>query len=93
MERTRAIIQVGGTVQGVGFRWFVLRNAQQLGVTGWVKNLGNGDVLTVAEGAAEAVAELAEMLRHGPARAQVLHHSVERGEFTGEFGGFEVRGK
>lgn len=93
MGNIRTKIQVGGIVQGVGFRWFVVKNAQQLGVTGWVENLGNGDVLALAEGAAEAVEELAERLRHGPARAQVLHYRVERGEFTGEFDEFLVRGK
>lgn len=93
MENVRAIIQVGGTVQRVGFRWFVLKNAEQLGITGWVKNLENGDVLTLAEGAAEAVAELTDRLRHGPERAKVVRHSVERGEFTGEFYDFDVRGE
>lgn len=89
----RAKIQVSGIVQGVGFRWFVMKNAQQLGISGWVENLENGDVLTLAEGTAEAVEELAECLRRGPVRAQVLDYRVEYGEFTGEFDGFFVRGE
>lgn len=93
MGNIRVKIQVGGIVQGVGFRWFVVKNAQQLGITGWVENLENGDVITLAEGIAEAVEELAERLRRGPTRAQVLDYRVEYGEFTGEFDGFSVRGE
>ena len=87
----RVEIIVRGLVQGVGFRYFVLRNAQQLGLTGYVKNLFTGEVLTVAEGPAYKLEELIELLKVGPVHADVRDLKVERGKATGEFTGFEVR--
>ncbi len=46
----RATIIVNGVVQGVGFRYFVLRNANALGLKGYTKNLFTGEVLTEVEG-------------------------------------------
>ena len=45
---------VRGRVQGVGFRWFVHREAAELGLRGWVRNTDSGDVEVVASGAPEA---------------------------------------
>jgi acylphosphatase len=87
----RAEIRVAGRVQGVGFRYFVLREAEQGGVVGWTQNLSSGEVLTVAEGTRAALEKLAHRLQQGPPAAQVLHHSVEWGEAQGEFVGFSVR--
>jgi acylphosphatase len=47
--RVHAIIK--GTVQGIGFRWFVQKAARKFSLTGWVRNLSNGDVEVEAEGA------------------------------------------
>jgi acylphosphatase len=58
-------------VQGVGFRWFVARHARTLGLTGYARNLPNGSVEVVAEGPEEALPALEELLRRGPASAQV----------------------
>ena len=63
--------QVRGAVQGVGFRWFVLREAHRLGVRGWVSNLPNGAVEVVAEGPPPVLAELLQALARGPSAAQV----------------------
>jgi acylphosphatase len=63
---------VSGQVQGVGFRWFVARHARSLGFGGYARNLPDGRVEVVASGgAAEALARLEELLRAGPAHAQV----------------------
>ena len=63
---------VSGMVQGVGFRWFVARHARSLGLGGYARNLPDGRVEVVASGAeAEAMARLEELLRAGPAHAQV----------------------
>ena len=51
LETRRYVIS--GRVQGVGFRWFVEREAAQLGVTGWVRNCDNGDVEVMATGTRE----------------------------------------
>ena len=64
---------VRGRVQGVGFRWFVARQAQRLGVNGLARNLDDGSVEVVAQGSETAVAALAESLARGPAHAHVTH--------------------
>ncbi len=62
---------VGGSVQGVGFRWFVHRHAARLRLRGWAQNLADGRVEVVADGTDETLAELEQLLRRGPAHAQV----------------------
>ncbi len=56
---------VEGRVQGVGFRYFVLEIAQQLGLTGWVRNLVNGNVELVAEGNRANLDKLYSALQSG----------------------------
>ena len=65
-----------GRVQGVGFRYFVLREAQRLGVTGFARNRPDGSVEVVAEGSDETLAELEGRLREGPSFSTVA--GVER---------------
>lgn len=60
-----------GRVQGVGFRWFVRERARALGVTGWVRNNGDGSVEVAARGPADALRALAAALREGPRGAHV----------------------
>lgn len=57
---------VSGRVQGVGFRWFVLRHAEHLGLAGWARNLPDGRVEVVAAGPASALRKLESALREGP---------------------------
>lgn len=83
---------VRGLVQGVGFRWFVARRANGLGLAGWVENLPNGSVLVTARGNAEALHELERTLNTGPSGANV--ESVEKSEIphqTVSGKGFEIR--
>jgi acylphosphatase len=65
----RAVIS--GRVQGVGFRFFAERAAREAGVRGWVRNLPDGSVETVAEGQEEAVAVYLDRLRRGPMGSKV----------------------
>ncbi len=67
----RRRILVSGVVQGVGFRYFVLRTAKALGVDGWVKNLHNGDVLCEAQASSEIMDEFLAQLREGPSFSRV----------------------
>lgn len=64
-------ILVRGRVQGVGFRYFALRQAQRLGVFGWVLNQDDGDLELHVEGQSESVAEFIRQLRRGPSFAWV----------------------
>jgi acylphosphatase len=67
---------VRGRVQGVGYRYFVLRQANELALGGFAGNRADGSVEVVAEGSEEALAELEGRLRQGPAFAAV--DEVER---------------
>jgi acylphosphatase len=81
---------VSGAVQGVGYRYFALRRAQALGVSGFVRNVDDGCVEVVAEGTPSQLEEFESCLREGPRLSSV--ESVERGpasEFDGR--GFVVR--
>jgi acylphosphatase len=62
---------VSGRVQGVGYRYFAMRAADALRVTGFVRNLADGRVEVVGEGPEEVLAEFEEKLRQGPAFASV----------------------
>ncbi len=64
---------VSGRVQGVGFRWFVEREAAQLGIAGWVRNCENGDVEVMATGTREQLGALRQKLQQGPRAARVDH--------------------
>jgi acylphosphatase len=63
--------RVCGRVQGVGFRYFVVREARALGLRGWVRNLVDGSVEVQAAGQAGSLGRLEEALRLGPAHARV----------------------
>ena len=73
---------VTGRVQGVGFRYFVLRRAQTAGVTGWVRNLVTGQVEVVATGTEQQQQELEETLWRGPRFSNVTN--VEKHEVSDE---------
>ena len=62
---------VRGRVQGVGFRWYVEREASLLGVAGWVRNNPDGAVEVLATGSREQINALHEKLRIGPRAARV----------------------
>jgi acylphosphatase len=88
-ERLRA--SVAGRVQGVGFRYWVVRQADSLGLVGWVMN--SDDERTVemlAEGDPDALDVLERLLHTGPAGARVEEVEVSRGPASGEFARFSI---
>ena len=91
MSRERLTARVTGRVQGVGFRWWVRRQAAALELTGWVMN-GDDErtVDLVAEGSPESLAELEAHVRLGPPGAIVESVDAHRGPATGEFDGFGI---
>ena len=90
MEPARIHVQVRGVVQGVGFRYFVLRAARAAGLTGFVKNLHDGGVEILAEGPRERLERLARDVSEGPGRGLVQDVQITWTESTGEFSSFEV---
>lgn len=89
-ERLHAV--VAGRVQGVGFRYWTVRQAQRLELTGWVRNLPDGRVEVVAEGPRAELEMLLDALRDGPGHSLVSSVTPEWLAASGEFGGFAVRG-
>jgi len=80
---------VKGRVQGVGFRYFTHRIAQELGVRGWVKNLPNGTVEVYAEGDEDPIEQLLTGIKKGPFLGLV--EDVEVGEVEPEgYQGFSI---
>jgi len=81
---------VSGHVQGVGFRAFVRDRAEELDLTGWVRNTYDGDVEVLAEGPREDLERLRDWLQTGPRGCFVTHVSQEWQEPSGEFEDFLV---
>ena len=87
----RAEIIVNGLVQGVGFRYFVARLAENLELKGYVKNLYSGEVLTVVEGERYRIEDLFNQLKIGPRYADVRNAAIKWEEYKNEFSRFEIR--
>lgn len=87
----RLDVRVTGRVHDVGFRYFVLREAQALGLTGWVANEPDGSVRCVAEGPRDRLEALLERLNDGPPAAMVDGVSPAWMSATGAFAAFGVR--
>lgn len=88
---TRLEATVRGRVQGVGFRYFVLRRGIDLGLDGWVANESDGSVRCVAEGPRQRLEELLEAMELGPAGAIVERVDARWGPATGTLRSFGIR--
>lgn len=89
-EQTRLHAIIEGSVQGVGFRGFVLDNAMRRGLKGWVRNKWNGNVEVLVEGSHEDLESLLDQLREGPSMSQVNNVQVEWDVSRSEFNSFFV---
>lgn len=91
MSEERLTARVIGRVQGVGFRWWIRREAEALGLRGWVMNADDErSVELVAEGSSEALDELQRLLHRGPSSARVESVQANRSVASGEFSGFGI---
>jgi acylphosphatase len=82
---------VHGRVQGVNFRYYTLQTANQLGLTGWVRNRPDRTVEVVAEGRPGPLERLLAFLHSGPPSATVTRVEVQWRAATGAFDRFEIR--
>jgi acylphosphatase len=85
---------IRGRVQGVGFRWFVHREASELGLRGWVRNTDTGDVEVVASGPPEDLDELRSELKKGSRGSRVdkvIEHELDESE-AANLRDFEIQG-
>ncbi len=90
-ELQRVHVVVKGRVQGVGFRAHVQYSARQIGVTGWVRNVGYDTVEASAEGERAKLDRFVEAVKRGPVGAQVDESQVEWQNATGEWSDFQMR--
>jgi len=88
--QSAAHIIVRGRVQGVGFRWFIVTEARELNLVGWVRNLPDGSVEIDVEGDKEAVERLIEKAHQGPMFAKVTDVAVEELPYRGQYETFTV---
>jgi acylphosphatase len=86
----RVTVVITGSVQGVGFRWYVLQAARALGLTGEVRNRTDGAVVVEAEGAHEALERLLEAAREGPVMATVGQVDVSWSAGAARFPDFRI---
>lgn len=86
----RVHIRVRGRVQGVGFRAHVGYMARQIGVTGWVRNVGWDVVEALADGDRAQVDRFVEMMKVGPPGSRVDESQVEFETARGEFRDFSI---
>ena len=90
MLKIQAHIIFKGRIQGVGFRFTMQRIALNLGITGWVKNLANGDVEVIAEADREIVDNFLNKIRDYFKR-YIIDEEINTTETAGEFSDFEIR--
>jgi len=88
MTVTKQLI-ITGRVQGVGFRFYMVRKARELGLTGWVSNRRDGAVESIVQGSTSAVEAMIAWARRGPPSAVVAEVRVT--EASGDFATFEAR--
>ena len=89
MKRAARFI-VQGTVQGVFFRQFVKENADNLKLTGFVRNLTGGNVEILVEGEGGQIERLANQVKKGPEHSQIRGVQIEERKWSGEFKEFKI---
>ena len=83
---------IRGRVQGVGFRWFVEREAAMLRIAGWVRNNSDGTVEVLAQGTREQLAGLHSRLREGPRAARIDEVEVSEAQPVAGLTSFHIQG-
>ncbi len=81
---------IKGLVQGVGYRRFAEKRAQELGLTGWVRNMDQGHVEGCAEGNQEQIEKWIEQLKRGPMFSRVSNVEIHWEEYSGQYSSFKI---
>ena len=89
-KKVRAHAVISGWVQGVGFRFELMRSAQKYGVFGWAGNKQDGTVEAVFEGDKQRIVKILKWCEEGPHFAKVHHMDVEWENYTDEFRKFDI---
>ena len=87
-KAARLVVQ--GTVQGIFFRQFVKGHADDLKLTGFVRNLENSNVEVIVEGEAESIERMVRFVKKGPEHSQIRNVVVEERKWSGDFGEFKI---
>jgi acylphosphatase len=90
VERLHGVVH--GDVQGVGFRYFLMREARRLGLRGWVRNRDDGTVEFVAEGGRSDLERLNQAAGQGPSMARVKRVDGQWSAATGNLDSFDLTG-
>ena len=91
LEARRFLVR--GRVQGVGFRWFVEREAHLLGIAGWVRNKHDGSVEVLAQGTRDQLSGLHSRLREGPRASRVDSVDVQDAKAVNGLNSFRIEGE
>ncbi len=84
-------LNITGRVQGVGYRYFAALKANEMGITGWVKNAVDGSVIVVAQGIEEEIKTYIDYLYIGPTRSRVDQISKVKFNTLSDFNNFSVK--
>lgn len=86
----QARVFISGTVQGVGYRYFVEQHAQTLHLTGWVRNTEDGGVTAIFQGEAPNIEQMIKLCQKGPGMSDVKQVSYEWEEIGQTFTDFII---
>lgn len=90
MVKQRLHVYVSGRVQGVGFRAFIKRNAKELSLKGWVKNLPDGRVETIVEGKKGEIKRFIKILKEGSNRSRIEDIDIKKEDYKDSFSDFKI---
>jgi acylphosphatase len=90
-ELVCAHLLISGLVQGVGYRWFVIRKANEYDLKGYVRNLYTDDVEVEVEGNKQLISEFIKELRIGPRSAHITDIKIQWGNYQGKYKNFDIK--
>ena len=90
-ELASAHVVISGYVQGVGYRWWVMRKAKEYDLKGYVRNLYDGEVEVEVEGNRFLIIDFVKELKIGPTSASVTGADVRWSKYQGKYKGFEIK--